>query len=269
MHDPLVPDPEESVAASGLRFSEDPTAVLSFVAEHGYHIEEGVWDPQARENFTVAAGSFDEARQETYRITQSPHQLHPAFMEAAVSPRLVTMMSSLLRGPVTGLQSQWFYAPTGYEGYGLHQDNHFIRAEPDAFGTLWHAVDSPTKDTGGLVILPGSHLEGICPVDPPNRPDTPDEGDPYVFRQTCLFDQNKYIPRRLEVRAGDVVFLHANLIHGSLPNRSDDQFRRSFVVTYLRAGAAFRAGAGNKRVPFDVVNLARSVAAVPATGGNA
>jgi len=269
MHDALVHNPEKSVVASGLCFAKDPAGVMSFVAEHGYHIEEGVWSRVARNAFVAAANSFDEAQHGTYRITQSPHQLHPVFIEAAASPRLVAMMSSLLRGPVTGLQSQWFYAPAGYEGYGLHQDNHFIRAEPDAFGTLWHAVDPPTKDNGGLVILPGSHLEGIHPVDPPDRPDTPSEGDQYVFRQTCLFDRDKYIPHRLEVQAGDVIFLHANLIHGSLPNRTDGEFRRSFVVTYLRAGSAYRAGAGNKRVPFEVAPLPTTMPVLLESGGDA
>lgn len=267
MHDAIVPLPEESVAGSGLRFAENPAGVLSFVAEHGFHIERQVWGSEARKTFSKAADTFDEAKRGTYRISQSPHQLHAAFMHAATSPDLVTMMAAFLRGPVTGLQSQWFYAPAGYEGYGLHQDNHFIRAEPDAFGTLWHAVDPPTKDTGGLVILPGSHREGICPVYPPDRPDTPDDGDPYVFRQTSVFDHEKYTPSRLEMQAGDVVFLHANLIHGSLPNRSDGLFRRSFVVTYLREGSSFRAGRGNKRVPFDVSNPPSTKPLTSSVGG--
>jgi hypothetical protein len=40
-----------------------------------------------------------------------------------------------------------------------------------------------------------------------------------------------------QLRAGDVLFFHGSLVHGSLPNSSADRFRRSLIYHYIPAAA--------------------------------
>jgi hypothetical protein len=35
------------------------------------------------------------------------------------------------------------------------------------------------------------------------------------------------------MRAGDVLFFHGSLVHGSLPNTSTDRFRRSLILHFV------------------------------------
>ena len=37
----------------------------------------------------------------------------------------------------------------------------------------------------------------------------------------------------IEMQPGDVVFFHGLTIHGSMPNRTTDRFRRAFICHYV------------------------------------
>jgi ectoine hydroxylase-related dioxygenase (phytanoyl-CoA dioxygenase family) len=39
------------------------------------------------------------------------------------------------------------------------------------------------------------------------------------------------------MRAGDVLFFHGSLVHGSRPNTSTDRFRRSLIFHYIPQGS--------------------------------
>jgi hypothetical protein len=79
--------------------------------------------------------------------------------------------------------------------------------------------------------------------------------DIHVLRRSAVLPPARYRRVDLVVPRGAVVFMHGHLVHGSHNNRSRDRFRRSFVMTYLRRGAPFRAGRDGKRTETDCYNL--------------
>lgn len=86
-------------------------------------------------------------------------------------------------------------------------------------------VDDADEDNGGLMFVPGSHRNDVlCHGD----------SDPSIS-----FSKNTVpIPEGLarvqsKLKAGDVVFFHGSMVHGSMPNQSNDRFRRSFICHYI------------------------------------
>jgi phytanoyl-CoA hydroxylase len=86
-------------------------------------------------------------------------------------------------------------------------------------------IDDADEENGGLMFVPGSHRNDVlCHGD----------SDPSIS-----FSKNTVpIPEGLarvqsELKAGDVVFFHGSMVHGSMPNRSTDRFRRSLILHYV------------------------------------
>lgn len=139
--------------------------------------------------------------------------------------RLLTIMGALL-GPSLGAQSMFYFKPPTARGQALHQDNISLQAHPETCAAAWIAVDDADDENGGLIVVPGSHrLEIQCPG----------AADPAVsFTSRGLQPPAEMDRVQTELRAGDVLFFHGSLIHGSNANRSD-RFRRSLIFHYVPA----------------------------------
>ena len=137
-----------------------------------------------------------------------------------MDPRVVEVVEHII-GPAYGAQSMFYFKPPTARGQALHQDNFFLQAHPETCLAAWVAADDADGDNGGLRIIPGSHKNEILCHDQadmtksfsPNQIVLPNDFDPE--------------PRLIqtELKAGDVLFFHGSLVHGSLPNTSD-RFRR-------------------------------------------
>jgi hypothetical protein len=93
--------------------------------------------------------------------------------------------------------------------------------------TLWVALDPAAGDNGGLQVIPGSHGLDAQPLRP-----NPDRAS--VFGAEMASDLvDTTLVRQLTLAPGDVSAHHPNLIHGSLPNRSERP-RRALAVRYRR-----------------------------------
>jgi phytanoyl-CoA hydroxylase len=120
-----------------------------------------------------------------------------------------------VKEPHDGLSASW------------HQDGHpwQTRLGISEAVTLWLALDRSDETSGGLQVIPGSHRLAAQPL-------RPHGGQPSLFGyeiDPALVDSTRAQPVRL--RPGDVSAHHPNLIHGSLPNRSE-QLRRGLAVRY-------------------------------------
>ena len=137
-------------------------------------------------------------------------------------------------GPVYAAQSMFYFKPPTARGQALHQDNIFLQAHPETCIAAWIAIDDCDGENGGLKIVPGSHrYEIVCP----------DEADPEEsFTNTEITLPDGFSTVQTELAAGDVLFFHGSMVHGSGPNRSADRFRRSLIFHY---------------VPVDSVEIAR------------
>lgn len=143
-------------------------------------------------------------------------------------PRIFCTVTEMI-GPALGAQSMFYFKPPGARGQAMHQDNLSLRAHPETCLAAWIAVDDCDADNGGLAVVPRSHtIEIACP----------EGADP----SESFTDSKIPIPEGMLVvqtglRAGDVLFFHGSLVHGSRPNSSTTRFRRSLIFHYIPEAA--------------------------------
>lgn len=101
---------------------------------------------------------------------------------------------------------------------GWHMDA--IAGMPDAHDSdiinAWIPITPATEENGCLMVIPGSHKDGVKYK--PYPPDLDERGVP------------------LPVEPGDVIFLHNKIMHCSVANISEDDFRWAFNFRYLETG---------------------------------
>ena len=158
-----------------------------------------------------------------------PHR-HPEVEAGRIARRLMIDRRVLdvvqdLIGPAYGAQSMFYFKPPTARGQALHQDNLFLQAHPETCLAAWIAVDDCDAANGGLAVVPGSHvIQVMCP----------EEADPEVSFTSITV----HVPEGIEVvqtemKAGDVLFFHGSVVHGSRPNSTTDRFRRSLIFHYI------------------------------------
>ena len=158
------------------------------------------------------------------RPDTQPGQLALKYM---MDTRLTSIVQDVLQAGCYGAQSMFYFKPPGARGQAFHQDNMSLQASPECCIAAWIAIDPANESNGGLRIVPGSHRQSlICPG----------EADPGVSFSNNEIHlppslQDKILQTNLE--AGDVLFFHGALIHGSLPNRTKDRFRRALIFHYI------------------------------------
>jgi ectoine hydroxylase-related dioxygenase (phytanoyl-CoA dioxygenase family) len=178
-----------------------------------------------------------------------PHRDHSAFLAMMRYRPIVEVVEFLLGGRASGLGGEYFYNRPGTPGFSPHQDNFYIQAPPDQFMSVWTALCDVTPENGGLAFSPGSHRLGQLPIRKGEM--LADEGqNPGAQAIECLLPPDApWVDIRLG--KGSVVFFHSLLAHRSGDNVSQ-RFRHSFLATYIRTGAPFRAGAYQQRQEVDL-----------------
>lgn len=158
-----------------------------------------------------------------------PHR-HPEVEAGRLARRLMIdrrifgIVTALL-GPAYGAQSMFYFKPPTARGQALHQDNLFLQAHPETCLAAWIAIDDCDGENGGLMVIPGSHqIQILCPEDA-----DPEES----FSRATIPVPEAAVRVQTEMKAGDVLFFHGSLVHGSLANTSSDRFRRSLIFHYI------------------------------------
>ena len=141
-------------------------------------------------------------------------------LDERILDRVTAMM-----GPVYAAQSMFYFKPTGARGQAMHQDNLFLQAHPETCIAAWIAVDDCDGENGGLKMVPGSHrYELVCPEDA-------DADESFTNAEVKL--PEGMVAEQTVLAAGDMLFFHGSMVHGSGPNRSADRFRRSLIFHYI------------------------------------
>ena len=233
-------------------FASDPEGALRAYREVGFHAEPAVWSAAECERLIAAGAALEAPRSGCWAPVMNPHRVDATFLAALRKPALLHVLERLLGGRLAGLQSQLFFCPPKTPGFSLHQDNFYVQARADVFASAWTALEAVDAGNGGLVVWPGTHREPVLPVE-----------DVAVHRRSPTQDPNAnarqvvlpagYAPVSLTLPRGAVVFLHGHVVHASHDNRSADRWRRSLLMTYIRAGEPFRPGrdAGRAAVSLD------------------
>jgi ectoine hydroxylase-related dioxygenase (phytanoyl-CoA dioxygenase family) len=200
----------------------------------GYVVIRGVVDQAMLTTCVEHLGYLQDRQPRPGPIVTAPLTSDPFLMELAGDPGLSNIAGCLLgcdpecfgctyfvKPPRSGLPVLW------------HQDGHPWRARlgiTEAL-TLWIALDRADESTGGLQVIPGSHHLDAQPL-------RPGRDQPNMFGSEIDPDLvDAALARLLALAPGDVSAHHPNLIHGSLPNWSEEP-RRALAVRYSRAGGS-------------------------------
>ncbi len=150
------------------------------------------------------------------RRIKTPHKLHPIFWEMAKSPKLTSILRSLL-GPNVRLHGSKLNMKLPHCGAAVewHQDWAFYPHTNDDIVAIGVMIDDVEADNGPMLALPGTHRvdkvwdhhqDGrFCgAMDPTATPDLD-----YSKAVTCTG------------KSGSCSFHHVRLVHGSWRNDSD------------------------------------------------
>lgn len=142
-----------------------------------------------------------------------------------LDPRLNRILRGLLAREPYAVQTMMYYKPPGARGQALHQDQYYLQVQPGTCVAAWLALDDCDAANGCLQVVPGTHETPVlCPIEADAAESFTDVTVPLPEGMT---------PMDVTMRAGDVLFFNGQLVHGSLPNRTPDRFRRSLIAHYI------------------------------------
>ncbi|HLZ72432.1 MAG TPA: phytanoyl-CoA dioxygenase family protein [Dehalococcoidia bacterium] len=214
----------------------------------------------AADGFTVVRGLFEPAEIARYRdhfmalrgegafpgdlvgvdprsndpLKQYPRMIHmhrwdELSLRWLLDARLNTCLTALLGIEPFAVQTMLYFKPPGARGQAPHQDQYYLRVSPGTCIAAWLPLDDCDEANGCLQVVPGSHAWPLLCTE---QADT----------SLSFTDVTVPIPpwtevRAVTMRAGDVLFFHGQLVHGSQPNRTSDRFRRSLIGHYIQGDA--------------------------------
>jgi len=162
-----------------------------------------------------------------YPRVMHPHAFDPGSRAMLIDPRLRTVLTALLGEEPVACQTMYYFKPPGARGQAFHQDNYYLRVQPHTCIAAWVAIDRSHPGNGGLQVCPGTHtMEVACP-------ETSDAE--LSFTTDYVAPPAGHDPVRLELDPGDVLFFNGSVVHGSNPNTTVDEWRRSFICHYMPA----------------------------------
>ena len=222
-----------------ISFLNSPGDALSSYRQNGYFVEENVFTHSECDELVKAGMGLSNVREGDLRPRMQPHRENSKFLDALRNPKLTQIMSKLIKIPIVGLQTEFFYGVPGTKGFANHQDNFFVEAPAECFASAWIALVDVESDMGCLTGFPGSQKEGRLNVQKKTSSNVENQ-DPNANREETMVPEN-YSEVSITVPKGAVVLIHSQFVHGSRQNTSSKN-RYSLLCTYITKGSNFRAG---------------------------
>lgn len=145
----------------------------------------------------------------------------------ATHPTLLDAVEDLI-GPNIMLyhNTAWIKQKKDKAYVSWHQDNTYFGHDPCEVLTAWVALSPATRESGCMQFVPGSHKEGLRAL---REPDTAGAN---MLSSGANIDISSEAndPVPIILQPGEASIHHAFLIHGSLPNNSED---RRVAVTFV------------------------------------
>ena len=159
-------------------------------------------------------------------------RIAPGFHDILWHPAFVVPASQLLRGSVRMWHDQLFCKPAKHGGVvAWHQDySYWTRTSPMNHLTCWIGLDDSNAENGSVHYVPGSHKWDLLPV-------TGLAGDMDAIKDVLSEPQWEQFqsPVATDMKAGEAVFHHPLMVHGSFENRTERP-RRATVINAVRDG---------------------------------
>lgn len=127
------------------------------------------------------------------------------------------------------VQTMLYFKPAGSRGQALHQDQFYLKARPGTCLAAWMALDRCDEENGCLQVVPGTRELPVLCTEPADTA--------VSFTNVTVPLPEEMKPVSIVLDPGDVLFFNGNVVHGSLPNTSQDRFRRALIGHYLAGDA--------------------------------
>ena len=181
-----------------------------------------------------------EADGKTVRAVHGVHTRNEVYKHLVRLPKMLEPAQQILQSPVYVHQFK-INAKLGMRGdvWEWHQDFTFWHIEdgmpePQALNLVVF-LDDVTEFNGPLILIPGSHQEGMLNVTSKNKADK--EAWLTTLTASLKHTLNKEMLKKLSLKyelvapkgsAGSVLIFHPSVVHGSVPNISP--FDRNLVI---------------------------------------
>ncbi len=178
------------------------------------------------------------------------HLTDPQWRYLATHPNVAGVATQLIGGTPRIVQTMYMQKKAAEDAVGvaLHQDVHYLPAEPDTLMACWIALSDTGPHNGGLCVVPGSHRQGLRTTHPSSGDEHQNWGSEHLMRDRTgkewmqdfysfeIDDVDTDSIRTLEVPRGSGVFFASMTIHGSFANRSRTRDRLAWAVHYVKDG---------------------------------
>lgn len=158
-------------------------------------------------------------------------RIKPGLHDILWNPALLAPAEQLLGGTVRFWHDQLFCKPAHDGGVvAWHQDySYWTRTKPMAHLTCWIGLDDATTENGCVHYVPGSHRWPLLPTTQLAK------GMDAILEVLTPEQRAEFKPVPCELKAGEAVFHHPLMLHGSYENRSPRP-RRAVVINLFRDG---------------------------------
>jgi phytanoyl-CoA hydroxylase len=182
----------------------------------------------------VAKGVVRPADRERRIAKLQDFENDPVLRSYVEHRRILDRVEAFTGPDIASIHTMLVNKPPGVDGrHPLHQDLLYFPFRPaDRIVASWTALERCTRENGCLAVVPGSHLGGLRPHENPR----------WEYLNLGYFGAREVGAHEgrvhLEMEAGDTVFFHPLLLHGSGRNRSQG-FRRAISAHYASARCRF------------------------------
>lgn len=157
------------------------------------------------------------------------HRWDEVSLKWLIDPRLNAYLTALTGREPYAVQTMLYFKPPGARGQALHQDQYYLRVQPGTCIAAWLALDDCDEENGCLQMVPGSQNWPVLCTTPA------DTTVSFTDVTVPLPEGTPIVPAIM--KAGDVLFFNGQIVHGSLPNRTSDRFRRALIGHYIEGQA--------------------------------
>jgi non-heme Fe2+,alpha-ketoglutarate-dependent halogenase len=195
----------------------------------GYLAPLDVFDDQEMARLNAQVSGFRERIGGKFagRFNQKIHLLSPWLNQLVRDPRILDRVESILGPNILCWSSQFFAKDAHDQAYvGWHQDGNYWGLSSDEVITAWVAFTPSNRQSGCMMVVPGTHKLVAEHVDTFSENNMLSRGQEI----TVQVKREDMVP--VELRPGQMSLHHVMIYHGSDPNQSDLP-RIGFAIRYL------------------------------------
>lgn len=157
------------------------------------------------------------------------HRWDDVSLQWLLDARIADILTQLAGRAPFAVQTMLYFKPPGARGQAMHQDQYYLRVQPGTCLAAWLALDDCDEANGCMQVVPGSHQWPLLCTE---KADTR-----LSFTDVTVPLPDHVNIKNIAMHAGDVLFFNGQLVHGSLPNVSQDRFRRALIGHYIEGQA--------------------------------